>query len=758
MNRKLKKFLIGLCLLVVLCPFTIIGFEALRHMRRNARFVHRYEEGVELLKQNQLAKAKQAFTECLQHDKHHQDAIVHLAEIAERQKEYRQAIRLWRNASRLEPASEHYKRRLLECSLLARDFAGALQLLQALPPAKRAEPEHEVQRIFCDMAQGHFLRALEAMQAFMETSPTYKSDLRTYLEITLELPEKRSLEEVRQAYEALLEGTSSLVVQYETLQALASVQLLTVPAGDEAARAAHTDEAVRLLKRAAELNPQCGHAALGAFLFQRNRWEECARSYEQAMPYGLMLRDTVYYGDTLLRLGRIDDLRALSQNFLRGSRTVLQVGYYLEALLAYNDRDAKTLVTRIRHTGNVSHFTRTGIMLNVIAALHDEALASLVHLASEIAYRPQLRGLLPVVRELSQGILEKAYHERRFSEAAPLAAILPALKRDTPDRLLLGLRLHATSATAASGEALFTEMLRLDPNDFEALEFGARFYLLHMQPDLAVSFAERALAQPAGVGATLGLNVVRNTALEARGHVDEAERHWRELQHSPEGGFVSAEYWLLFCLRHVQDKPGYMEEFLAAVATAEGPEKKLASIPALVAMRRQPPEEIRAQAVPAIDKLLKEKFLDPKRQPDAQVLFELALVLGAGGEVQKAIDLFLALHDTLPNSPLAAMNISELYAVQGDNENAMKYAREAYVANTDQPQVVFCYAKRLREQGKWAQLCQLVEPWETNAVYGEQARRFLDEALKAAELEKAAAEKEKPKKLERPDRPDRGQK
>ncbi len=729
MNKRLKRFLIVLLLLAVLCPFAIIGLVAIRNSRRTTWMVRRYETGVELLKRNQLDKAKKAFIDCLYLDEHNVDAIAHLGEIAERQKNYPLAIRLWDRARQLDATNTHFKRRILENTLLLRDFVNASLLLQALPEAERTAPDRELQRIFCDMLQGDPMHAKGAIRDFQKAFPNYKSDLLAYMEIMMDLPQKRTLEEFRNACQTLLESTMSPAVQYETLLSLAAAEKrLARAAKDNDARASHTDEAIRLLTRAAEVNPSCGHAALGEFLFQCNRDKECVQAYEKALPYGLLLTDAIYYGETLLRLGRTDDLRAFAKNFVRGSRPVLQAGYYLEGLLAYDAHDLKTMATKLEHTGNFSHLTTSGIMLNVCAALYGENWGALLRLVLEIRQQAQWQRLLPTVRELCQGLLQKAYQERRFEEAASLAVALSEAAPDKPDRLLLGLRLHATGLANASCEPIIQEILRLNPNDLEGLEAAARFYLLHGQPDLCVVYADRALAFP--VEDPVALNAVRCGALELVGRTDEVAADWQELQRSPQGNFISAEHWLLFCLRHAKAKPDYTAAFLGTIAGAQGLEKNLLPIPSLVALKGSPREELRAKTLPIIETLLEAKLFDATRTPDAQLLFELALLLGLCDETQKAVDIFLSIRDTYPEPVLISMNLSELYAAQGKNEYAMKAATDAYVANPNEPEVIFCYAKRLHEQGRWSQLRQLMEPWRGHATYGEQAKRLYDEAMR----------------------------
>ena len=745
MNKRLKRFLLVLLLLAVLCPVVLIGLETVRNSRRTSRLVNAYETGVEQLKRNQLDKAKKAFIECLSYDEHNQDAIVYLAEIAERQKNYPQAIHLWKRAGELQANNMQYKKRVVENTLLLRDFVNATTLLNALPESERNTPEYELKRIFCEMAQGSTLHAKGSLRDFQKAFPDYRSELLTYMEISMDVPQKRTFEEGCQAFLTLLENSTSPAVQYETLLTLAAAQKrMARQSTSDAARAAHINETIRLLTRAAEVNPACGHAALAEFLFQCNRDQECVQAYEQAVPYGLSLTDAVFFADALMRLGKIDELRGFAKHFTHGSRPILQVGYYLESLLAYDAHDFKTMTEKLEHTGDFSRLTASGLMLNVCAAIHAEDFGALLQLVLEIRQQTQWQRMLPTVRELCQGLLQKAYMEHRFTEAAPLATTLSEAAPDKPDRLLLGLRLHAAGLTNAACEPLFQEILHLDPNDLEALETGARFYLLNGRPDLCVTYAERALAFP--VEDAVGLNAVRCAALEMLDRPDEVATHWQELQRSPQGNFISAEHWLLFCLRYMKSNPAYMSTFLGTVAGAQGPEKNLLPIPSLVAMKGAPHEELRAKALPIIETLLKAELFDTTRTPDAQVLFELALLLGMCDETQKSIDLFLSIRDAYPVPVLISMNLSEQYAIQGKKEYAMKAALEAYTANPDQPEVVFCYAKRLHEQGRWSHLRQLMEPWLGHAVHGEQARLLYEEAMRAGSAKKPAEEEGKAEK------------
>ena len=166
-------------------------------------------------------------------------------------------------------------------------------------------------------------------------------------------------------------------------------------------------------------------------------------------------------------------------------------------------------------------------------------------------------------------------------------------------------------------------------------------------------------------------------------------------------------------------------------------QKSLLPIPSLIALKGSPREELRVKALPIIETLLEAKLFDATRTPDAQLLFELALLLGLCDETQKAVDIFLSIRDTYPEPVLISMNLSELYAAQGKNEYAMKAATDAYVANPNEPEVIFCYAKRLREQGRWSQLRQLMEPWRGHATYGEQAKRLYDEATRGGKAKLA---------------------
>ena len=739
MSKRLKIVLLSLLLLAALCPVVIIGLETVRNSRRTTRLLHLYEQGTALMKQNQLDEAKEAFLGCLKIDQHHQDAIVHLAELFELQKQYRQAAHYWARALRLDASSPDYLRQLMHSRLLSRDFAGVLQQLQALSEAERNQPEYAILGIFCELMQGTPELAQKSLGKFREAHPEDTDDMLTFAEAVMGIPQAHELPELQAILTDLAEHSSRLAVQYEALQTLAAIQLRQAEATeDEEERAVGQEKCIQLLTRAAELNPGPGYSSLGARLFQLNREEECARAYEQAETYELSLLDAIYYGEILLRQERISELQALSQKYLRGSRATLQTGYYLEALLAFNDQDLKTMTEKLKNTGAVSRLTSAGVMLNVCAALYQSDWKELARLSADMRQHPQWAGLLPSVRQLCQGALAKAYQERRFAEVAPLAAALPELEAGQPDRLLMGFRLHSSEASPLEYERCLQEILQYDPNDLEALVLCAGFRFRSGQPAQCLELVERALDQP---GADrISLYALRSQALAELDRADEGAALWQQLQQSPEGSLASAKYWLLFCLAHASTHPEFLTSFQETIAASQGPEHALLPFPDLVALRHHPPEEIREKAVPGIDALLATKVLDPSQLPDSQLLFQLAMLLGEGDVIPKAIELFQSIQATYPGKLVVTMNLSELHAALGQSAPAMKYAMEAYTANPSDTRALFCYAKRIREQGMWTRLEQLMTPWLEDASCGEQARAFYDEARSHNESASLAAE------------------
>ena len=191
---------------------------------------------------------------------------------------------------------------LIESLESAKRFEDAHRLLDDLPQPLVQEFERDVTymrgRLYRDQKEHD--KALEAFERLIEGHQDAPERYLYYIDAGLTYQEMGRMSEAETHYRQALELNSEDADTYNTLGYF------------YAETHQKLDEALELIKKAVDLNPQAGHIvdSLGWVHYQRGDYEDAAAQLEEAVKLRQQEPDPVIYdhlGDAYLKLNRIDD-------------------------------------------------------------------------------------------------------------------------------------------------------------------------------------------------------------------------------------------------------------------------------------------------------------------------------------------------------------------------------------------------------------------------------------------------------------------
>jgi predicted Zn-dependent protease len=662
-KRILRYLLLAGGLLIALAVSGVFFVYAVKNARQNER----YRKALAVYERGEYAEAEKLLINYLREDRNQENAWVKLAELYGKQKRWRQAARCWRFASSLNSLNEQYSRAYLEALLRTRSFREVAEAIDRLPEAEKKQFRPTLCLAYLMGGQ------LDKAKPLLAALPAADDDVR-----------------VRWGRFA-----ADHMAQWAVGKGLASPQLAEFArSGDEVVALEalirllqgvtaeqKMAEAEQYLKRMTEINPGFALPLLGSFYDQAGRDEDAARAYREAVNFGLPLDAVFRYADVLFFLNKIDDLKRLAPTFQQGDRETMLCGFYIEALIAYMEKNTEALGKNLKQL-DPSVQSPLAVVMRFDYALLAADLPMLQAALKEIVSRPDLRGFYPAAYEKLQPLLLKFYTERKIAEAAPLARLVyPA----HGDNLLLARIIFLNQGVTDS--VLLGELnaaLQRFPEDPVLLTVAVDYRLQKGEFELALPLARKNVA----VGNTSVYPMLQEVmALDGCGRDDEARKIYTELRRKyPDDGEILKRY-LAFCLLRNRPLPelGDRPEFQALRPLLEGEQAFRA---------KQPAGMIEAFSSPALL-----QALNPASPEDQPLLFHMALRLGEADALKPAIAIYEKLKPLVANPMLVELNLAELYAAAGDKSAALREARAAWLGCGTVPAVQGCYGLRMAEAG-----------------------------------------------------------
>ena len=332
-RKRMKKsglnyVLLALLALVTLGCLGVFGW----FMFRSHRKVVRYNEAVRAMETGDSSLAKLLLLETIREDRNHEAAIVKLAELLEQEGDWQGAAQLWRRASGLNAFQTEYVARYQQALLRSGGYEQLLNALERQKQKSALTPEQTVIFAFVTLKSGKAAAAGE----LIDSVPGEKSPLAVLVRFYLNREKLPRTELLRKLEE--LTSSEDPVVAFDVCETIARVRSTL---GD-------TEGAEKFRRAAANANPRLGEPQLGDFYLQNGKFEQAAEVFHSMLKRGPDPVTAVKLGEALAAQNKLDQLKALSEQYRIGNKPMLQAGYYLDSLTAFLEKDPKRLAANLK--------------------------------------------------------------------------------------------------------------------------------------------------------------------------------------------------------------------------------------------------------------------------------------------------------------------------------------------------------------------------------------------------------------------------
>ncbi|HOG51663.1 MAG TPA: hypothetical protein PKY10_13815, partial [Lentisphaeria bacterium] len=353
-----RRIALAIAVLVLLAFLAVIGVV----LARNLRNASRIQEAFKLADSGTNDKlALKLLDACIKNDPHQEEAFAKMARIYERLGQWNKAAATWQYAISLNATQPDYVNARLLALFRGQDYVALATALDAMRQNGTLTPPQAVLHALALCKTGRQSVAREQMEAITDqealASPTGKL-LAVYVNAQ-NTPKKDVIA-------ALTEFTKDPepAIAFNAIDALANVALAD---GD-------FEQAEKWLIEASVLIPESGQIKLGNLYFLR-------QDFDRALPLYIEVLERGENPDIATRLGDIyasrNDRAALQELYKKyqvGSKAFLLAGYYLEALIAFLDRDDAKLADALKRLNNAFN-TPVAMLMTLYSGLQQNQVA-----------------------------------------------------------------------------------------------------------------------------------------------------------------------------------------------------------------------------------------------------------------------------------------------------------------------------------------------------------------------------------------------
>lgn len=675
-----KVILLSLVLLITACSLGLFAYYLLRNHQRTMRF----QDALTQLDAGNTAFAKQLLSISINEDPNNELAFVKMAEIMAQEGHWNNASILWRRAAILNPLKAEYRQAEIQMMLRGRLYNKLASALELDSKSAKLSPLQNCYLAYANYQLDRQLLAETIFQAINDRD-TLLSPMAKLLEVVLN-PKKSSLE-VQLLQLAELAKASDPVVAFEALELLARQFTLD----GERARAEDA------LIRAQELNPECARPLLGEFYFFTGNLDAAIPILQEILQEGLNPAIALMLGEAYASQNRLDDIQELSKQYRSGNKGILQVGTYLDALLAFGRQDLNALQENISRISGVFK-TPVALMMSLHAAAHARDLKGITQVIKDLRSSTH-QELLPEAQAIIMPLIRTFFDEQNLGAAANLAELFR--DPDQPDLFLTRVWLAGNFEKQILSRNEILGALQNFPDDPLLLRIAAAHAMQNRRFDEALGYIEHNLAKG---NKELLVRQQHILALQNSGRIDDSIDHYRELlKEQPDNRSAVYGYFTLLVnnnrvdelqelLTERQQRPEAEERYLVPYIEAE------------LALLDKDFDGMTA----ILKKAVEEQPLDEKRSEDVELIYRCAYLFALMDDSQRAIELYERIAERYPMPIMIQLNLAELYASIGKPDKALELAQAAWQSNGSLLATQECLGLRLVENKRFARAVQLL--------------------------------------------------
>ncbi len=676
--RKKKLVFLVLLLLLLLLSLGAMGYFMLIHSYRKVEY---YTLARQAYQNGDLGKAKSLMIQEISQDPNNEQAITTLAGWLDREGSFFAAAQLWLRAVNLNAFKVEYTHNARSSLFLSRNFE---QYYSACSNVNVKVPLTKPEKLQYAYSAFNLAKVNEASNIFqtVEGESVLALPLAQLLAVFLPLKEPRDQALEEQQIRALLPALTDQFIRYECLLWL---HFYALQKKDGEA------DAEDILQDAVQLNPRDALPIMGNFYYRRNRFAKAAAAYQAARllrPYDINM--LAWAAESLLLSEQTQELQRLAREFKPEGREELLCSYYLEALLAFVDRDGKKMALALERSDQRFRSPLAQVLslgANVFRDNHRDVLQIAAGLAEDgklLEFRARAdRMLFPYLSQLLK--------EERDADAAELARVMQINRQ--PELILTRLDIQDKFRLGTLQRNEIARALQSFPTDPSLLFYSSTLFLRMTDYKNALQEGRRLQAlQPESIEA--GLLVI--AALDAMLDFSAVEEEFAQYrQKFPTDTLLLENYWN-FCsnLKRLDS----LQKLSQDLQKQNAPET-LSYIPVIEAEVAF----LRADTQKAIE------LLQGFQSDNPEQLYHAAYILARGGQHLQAIALYRQIPPQFSRYELTQLNLSELLAEEGENNQALAVARQAWLNNPDSLLVRECYGIRLHENGEAMKAIEILD-------------------------------------------------
>lgn len=703
-HLSVRRLALAAAILVLLACLVAISASVVSNLRKTARLQEAFklaDSGAN----DQLAL--KLLRNCLKNDPHQEAAYAKMARVYERLGEWNKAAAAWQYAASLNAMQPDYIDARLLALFRAQNYETLASTLDAMQKKAALPPKQAVLAAlaFCKTGQHGTARELLAAITDQEALASPAGKLLAIYVNAQNTPRN-------DVVAALTEITKVLepAIAFDAMNALAGIALAD---GDFA-------QTEKWLLDASAILPESGQIKLGNFYFLR-------QDFDRALPLYIEVLKRDGNPDIATRLGEIyasrNDRAALLELYEKyqlGSKPFLLAGYYLEALLAFMDRDDAKLADVLKRLNNIYN-TPVAMLMTLYSGLQQNQVAEVTKALSLIQTNFPGSAIQERAVAMVMPFIATLVANRRLQDAAQLAVII----RDEKAPALLLEQVILTDKLRRrilSGNDVSAALSRF-PEDPQILYVAAEFALA--QRNYAAA-REHALASMRLGNTKVAMQLIYLSALEGMGANDDLAAAFAQFRTKSPDDADLANAYLLYCTRH--RKTGELEALRKEMdsKTEPGFQAIARYAEAELAWQRQDLPAMTA----ALQKAIAIKPVDVRDFAEVQLTYRAAFLLAAADVVEPAIQLYEKIAASFSQKPLLLINLSELYAVKGQPDKALAAALNARQLMPTWPPASECYGIRLLEAKDYARAAETLAPL---LLRPERSARVLDSWTRAME-------------------------
>ncbi|NMA21778.1 MAG: hypothetical protein GX927_14485 [Lentisphaerae bacterium] len=662
-NKKITLFF--LLVLLLLCFLATTWFL----VTRSYRDVEYFQQALREYQLGEIEKAKEHMRNVIRNDWNNEQAIVTLAEWFDADKEWNFSAPLWLRAASLNAFKPEYLKNAQQAFFRYRAFREAYNTF-----GRRKDLLDESETLQCAYAAlsiGENKRAQELLDT-VKSEEVLQSPLGRLLQVYLPYDKEKPKEKIVAELTALLECGDDFIV-FECLVDLHFFELTHFK---------RTEEAIKYLEQAAEIDPLCGIPTLADLYFTAQNYEKAAETYKKNPENGIWTPALITrYAEALTLTHQSDELEKLSKKCQTGNRELLFCGYYLDALLAMLEGDMDKLLFSFEKTEGRFQ-SPMAQLLNLLVQIQKNNHFEIEKIARFFVADANLKEFRARADMALFPHLLKLLQDDQLANAGALARIMQ--KDRKPDLLLTRIDIADKAQQGTLDISDINQALRRFPEDEFLLQKNVEVYLRTDNCEKALQILQTLQKR---MPDNADLDMLAIMAFSGLQKFNEADAIFADLLQKLPDNLHVLNNFLIYC--NSQKRFAGLQEQIARLEQTATDPKIREYLPVFKAM----------MAFLQNDHLEAEKHLQGLTTDNPELQYHAAYMLGTMDCIQPAIQLYRKIPKDNSKYNLACLNLSELLTLSGEKAEALALAKNTWEKAPNWPAARECYGLRLLELG-----------------------------------------------------------